>query len=99
MAASQEPDLDLAASTGIDSGEGVVKVLLAGAKAAQVCSALYRKGDGLIGDMLGFLEDWMRRHDFDSVDRFVGLAAQDGTVGTEAYERAQFMKYFSSYPE
>lgn len=99
MAASEEPGLDLAASTGIDSGESVVKVLLAGARAAQVCSVLYRKGDGAIGEMLGFLEDWMRRHDFGSTERFVGLAAQNGTVGTEAYERAQFMKYFSSYPE
>ncbi len=52
---------DIAASTGIHDGEAVVKQLLAGAKAVQICSVLYQQGFEVIGQMLDFMQTWMER--------------------------------------
>ncbi|MCG8345645.1 MAG: dihydroorotate dehydrogenase-like protein [Chlorobiales bacterium] len=86
---------DIAASTGIHDGEALIKQLLAGAKAGQVVSVLYRKGYAAIGGMLEELHAYMERHGFSSVDEFIGRMSFDKADNPAAYERMQFMKYFS----
>lgn len=86
---------DLAASTGVHSGEAVIKQLLAGAKAVQVSSVLYKNGFGEIKTMLSVLESWMDKHGFKSVSDFNGRMSIKETDNPAAYERVQFMKYFS----
>ncbi len=88
--------LDVAASTGIHSGEDVIKVLLAGASAAQVCSAIYKNGPEVITQMLEDVEKWMEEKDFDTVDEFKGLMTYGKIKDPALWERSQFMKYFSS---
>jgi len=85
---------DIAASTGIHDSAGLVKQLLAGAKAGQIASLLYRKGLGSIAAMLDELEAYMERHDFVSLDKLIGRAAFGRAENPAAYERVQFMKYF-----
>jgi dihydroorotate dehydrogenase (fumarate) len=91
---SERSGCDLAASTGIHDGGAVVKQLLAGAKAVQVASALYKNGFGHISVMLSQLEDWMEAHDYASLDLFRGKLSQSRSKNPAAYERVQFMKYF-----
>ncbi|HSN50676.1 MAG TPA: dihydroorotate dehydrogenase-like protein [Bacteroidales bacterium] len=86
---------DIAASTGVHDGEAMVKVLLAGAKAAQVCSVLYQDGLDEIRTMLDFLEDYMKRHSFETVAEFTGRMSMRKTENPAAFERVQFMKYFA----
>ena len=86
---------DIAASTGIHEGQGLVKVLLAGARAAEICSVLYEKGLGEIGVMLKFLEDYLKRHNFSSVNEIIGKMSMRQTENPAAFERVQFMKQFS----
>ncbi len=86
---------DIAASTGVHDGEAVVKQLLAGAKAVQISSVLYKNGFGEINIMLGELEKWMTKHSFKSLDEFIGKMSIKETENPAAYERVQFMKYFS----
>lgn len=86
---------DIAASTGVHDGEAVVKQLLAGAKAVQISSVLYKNGFGEINVMLGELKKWMEKHNFTSVDDFIGKMSIKETENPAAYERVQFMKYFS----
>lgn len=81
---------DLAATTGVHDGPGLVRQLLAGARAVQVSSALYRNGLGTIGTMLAFMVDWMKRHGRSSVDSFVGTMA--ATSNPAEFLRVQFMK-------
>ena len=95
--AGQVKSVDLAASTGIDSGESVVKVLLCGASVAYVCSAIYKGGDKVIAEMLDFMRGWMERNNYASIGQFKGRMAHKPTDDYSVYERAQFMKYFSSY--
>jgi dihydroorotate dehydrogenase (fumarate) len=83
---------DLIASTGIHGGAGVVKQLLAGASAVQVCSTLYRNGLEQIGAMVGEIETWMKNHGFDSIGQFRGKLAQMRSEDPESYERLQYVK-------
>ncbi len=94
MLASRVP-CDIAASTGIHDGSALIKQLLAGAKAGQVASVLYRKGHSAIGSMLEELDAYMERHNFSSLDEVIGKMSFDRADNPAAYERMQFMKYFS----
>ncbi len=84
---------DLAATTGVHDAEGVVKHLLAGAKAVQVCSAFYRHGIEYVDNLLGGVTDWMDRHGYDSIEAFRGRMSQEKSGNPAAYERVQFMKF------
>lgn len=86
---------DLCASTGIHDGAGVVKQLLAGANAVQVASVLYQKGIGEIKTMLAFVEEWMDKNNYKSIDDFRGKMSYKTSSNPAAYERVQFMKYYS----
>ena len=83
---------ELIATSGVHSGETVIKQLLAGAQAVQVVSALYQNGAKHIGTMLNDLEQWMDKHGFNSIDDFRGKLSQDESSNPAAYERVQFMK-------
>ncbi|KPK84322.1 MAG: diguanylate cyclase [Bacteroides sp. SM23_62_1] len=89
--------IDLAASTGIHDGKAVIKQLLAGAKAVQVCSAIYKKGTGLIQEMLSDVESWMKKNSLQIPEQFIGKMNYGNVKDPAVYERAQFMKYFSSH--
>ncbi|MFH0757489.1 MAG: dihydroorotate dehydrogenase-like protein [Bacteroidota bacterium] len=88
-------DCDLAASTGIHTGDDVVKMLLAGAKVTQVASTLYKNGPEQIARMLDRLEGWMSEKGFDSPDQFRGKVAVAYKGNPAVFERMQFMKYHS----
>ncbi|MEJ5287015.1 MAG: Putative dihydropyrimidine dehydrogenase [NADP+], similar to dihydroorotate dehydrogenase [Candidatus Kapaibacterium sp.] len=92
---SDRVNCDLCASTGVHDGKAVVKQLLAGAKAVQIASVLYRKGPKVIGEMLEEVKNWMAEKEFDSIEDFRGRLSQSKSLNPAVYERAQFMRYFS----
>ena len=95
LIAGQVPNLNIAASGGVSDGTALVKALLAGASAVEVCSALYWNGAGCIQDMLTFLEEWMERHGYESIPQFQGLLnAQKGNT-PKMFERTQFFSNYS----
>jgi len=89
---SSEVECDLAATTGVHDGHAVVKHLLAGAKAVQVCSVLYKHGIDYIGTLLGQVADWMNNHQYNSIEAFRGRMSQAQSGNPAAYERVQFMR-------
>ena len=90
-------DIHLAASTGIHDGQGVIKQLLAGARATQVCSAIYKKGAGHIATMLDDLTAWMDKNEYRDIASFRSKMDYKSLKEPQIYERSQFMKYFSSH--
>lgn len=96
IVSSQVDQLDLAASTGVHSGMAVVKQILAGATAVQVCSVLYRNGLDYIKDMIQEMKKWMEKNQYESPGDFRGRMNYGSLDDPSVYERAQFMKYFSS---
>jgi dihydroorotate dehydrogenase (fumarate) len=91
---STQVGCELAASTGIHSGEGAVKQLLAGAQVVQICSNLYQKGMGRIKEIVGELESWMDAHGYTSIDEFRGKMSMEVSEKPEYYERLQYIKVF-----
>jgi len=87
-------DCDLAASTGVHDGPALIKQLLAGARAVQTVSSLYRRGPAHIQTMLDTLKTWMQTHGYQSLDDFRGRLSQEAAANPAVYERVQFMRYF-----
>lgn len=83
---------DLAASTGVHDGAAVVKQLLAGASAVEVCSALYQNGVPHLAAMVRELGEWMERQGFERIAQFRGSLSQKHVRNPAAYERVQFMR-------
>ena len=94
---SSRVQCDLAASSGIHDGTALIKQILAGAKAVQIASAIYKNGPGVIAKMLDELSEWAQEKKFDSIEQFRGMLSQSKTENPAAYERVQFMKYFRGY--
>lgn len=94
---SEVSQLDVAASTGVHNAAGVVKQLLAGAAAVQVCSVLYKNGVEYVNRMNSELKDWMEKKQYRSISEFRGKMSYQNFENPEAYERAQFIKYFSKH--
>ena len=80
----------LAATTGVDRWEDVVKYLLAGADVV-TASALMRHGPAYARTLLSGLEQWMARKGFTSLDEVRGLLAVPAGVDPTAYERAGYV--------
>lgn len=92
---AQRVQCDLAASTGVHDGAGLIKQILAGANAVQVTSTLYKNGLHRISKMNNELSEWMEKKGFKSLDDFRGKMSQAQSDNPAAIERVQFMKHFS----
>lgn len=90
-------NIDVTSSTGVHDGEAVIKQLLAGATAVQICSTIYKNGNEVIGQMLKKLDDWMNSKEFDSIEDFRGMLSYKNIKNPALYERVQFMKHFSDW--
>lgn len=95
IVSSQVGQIDLAASTGVHSGMAVIKQILAGATAVQVCSVLYRNGIEYLRDMITEMKKWMEKNKYENTGVFRGKMNYGNLKDPSVYERAQFMKYFS----
>ena len=92
---SERVTCNLAASTGIHTGEDVIKMLLAGATAIQLVSTLYKNGPDMIKKILTELDKWMSDQGFNTVEQFRGKISRKYGADPAAFERMQFMKHFS----
>lgn len=83
---------DIALSTGVHDGAGVVKALLAGAGAAYLCTALYTGGISRLGGIRREVETWMDAHGYASVDGMRGIAAGCAGNAGVLLHRLQYIK-------
>lgn len=78
-------------NTGVLNGKDAVKMLLAGANAVQVVSAVYKKGIGTITHMLQEMEAWMEKKGYASLQDFQGKLSKENLSDPFAYKRAQYV--------
>ena len=78
----------------VANAEAVVKAILAGASAVEVCSAIYQNTNAFIGEANRFLSAWMERKGFNSIAQFKGKLNIKDIQGINTFERTQFLKYF-----
>ncbi|MCB9315550.1 MAG: dihydroorotate dehydrogenase-like protein [Lewinellaceae bacterium] len=82
----------LAATTGVQGANEVIKYLLAGADVTMTASALYKHGISYIKTMNQQVKNWMREMQFQSVDAFKGVLNQENVADPEAFERANYIR-------
>ncbi len=87
---------DLALSGGIHSAQEVVKAIMAGASATMLTSELLQNGIGRIGEILVELENWLREHNYHSIQEIKGLLSQQAVAEPAAFERAYYLKILNS---
>lgn len=83
---------DICSSTGIFTGEDVVRMILAGATTVQTVSALLRHGLAHIQVMLRQLTEWMEARGYDSLPAFRGKLSHRNNRDPWVYTRAQYVK-------
>jgi len=83
---------DFASTTGVYDCNGVIKMLLAGATAVQLCSTLYVNGLERISQILRDLNTWMDKHGFESIAQFRGKLSKEQSENPELLERLQYIK-------
>ncbi len=98
-------DATICANTGIYQGSDVVKMMLAGAGAVQVVSALYKFQINHITKMLGELNAWMDKKGYANTEEFVGKLSRKNINDPFTYKRAQYIdilmkseKIFKNHP-
>ena len=97
IASASVPRLDYAISGGVHSGEGVVKSILAGASAVEICSVIYQKSAEVINEYNQFLQGWMESKGMENIAQFKGRLNASDVKGVNTFERTQFLKYFASH--
>ncbi|MDR0507713.1 MAG: diguanylate cyclase [Dysgonamonadaceae bacterium] len=90
------PQTSIASSTGIHDWEDIVKCILSGASAVEICSTIYQNGHEIISTMKRGIEEWMHSMHFNSIEDFKGILNYSSIENPTMYERLQFLRYFSN---
>ncbi len=90
-------NVDLAVTGGFHGGTDVIKAMMAGAKVAQVASAVLKNGIPHVGRILEEMRTWMQEHEYESVRQMQGSMSQRSVANPNAFLRANYMKVLSSY--
>ncbi|MBN2663101.1 MAG: dihydroorotate dehydrogenase-like protein [Bacteroidales bacterium] len=93
---SEKFDTQFVASTGVYTGEDVIKQLLVGADAVQIVSAIYKHGETYINTVVNQLKEWMQEKKYFSISDFKGKLSTSKIQNANVFERVQFMKYYGS---
>ncbi len=89
--------LDLGATTGVHSGQDVIKLMMAGADVAFTCSALLKFGPEHVKTILNEMETWMDEHEYESVEQMKGSMSMKNVSVPEAFMRSNYMKVLNKY--
>ena len=91
LLAASKLNVDLVASDGVHNYEAVIKNILTGANAVQLCSTLYLNGIDVIEKIHNDIITWMEKQGFNSLDDFRSSSLE--LQSTDAsFERTQYIK-------
>jgi len=90
-------DASLAASTGVEDPEQVLKYLLAGADAVMTTAALLRHGPQHMKTLLTGMSSWLSARDIESLDEIRGLLSQHRFTNPNSFGRASYVKMLQDY--
>ena len=85
-------DCSLAATSGVHTEEGVLKLVLAGADVTMMASALLMHGPEHLTYVLEEVGDWLAERDYESVEQAKGSLSQQHSPDPAAFERSNYMK-------
>jgi dihydroorotate dehydrogenase (fumarate) len=89
---------DLAASSGINKGADVLKMLMVGANVTMLASTLLKHGIPYLQTIRKNMLEWMEVNEYESVKQMQGSMSQMKTHAPAEFEREQYMKAITHYP-
>ena len=89
--------LDLAATSGVQRGTDVVRLLMAGACITQVVGALMRHGPQRLSVMEAELTQWLSEHEHATARELIGCMSQLNCPDPAEYERSQYMRAIQTF--
>jgi len=87
----------LAATSGVNTAEDVIKLIMTGASVTQMFASLHRNGIDHIKTVLADMEKWMVDHEYESVKMMKGSMSHKSVANPGAFERANYMKALNSF--
>ncbi len=89
------PAMDYALSGGVQTWQDIVKSVLAGASAVEICSTLYHHGLDSIAELKHGLEEWQQSHFEESIETYRGkMNASNGNYADSLF-RAHYLHFKS----
>ncbi len=89
--------LSLAATSGVQTRDDVLKLVLAGADVVMLASALLREGPGLLRELTQGLAEWLEERDYASVEQLKGSMSQETCGDPRAFERTHYVRALVDY--
>jgi dihydroorotate dehydrogenase (fumarate) len=89
--------LSLAASGGIHTGLDAIKMVMAGADVAMLCSVLLKRGISQIKVIEQEMLDWMEQYEYESVSEMKASMSQRNSPDPAAFERAQYVHALQNF--
>jgi len=90
-------NVDFAITSGVHTGEDVIKGVMAGARVTMMTSAILRHGIGHVDTVLGDVRSWMEANEYKSISQMCGSMSQQNVSERAAFERANYMKMLHSW--
>jgi dihydroorotate dehydrogenase (fumarate) len=90
-------NVDFAATSGIQKGTDVVRMLMVGAKVTAIVGALMRHGIDRLKEIEQELIQWMEENEYFSVKELQGCMSQFNCPDPSEFERVQYMKAIQNY--
>jgi dihydroorotate dehydrogenase (fumarate) len=90
-------NVDFAATSGINKGHDVLKMMMAGANVALIVSALLRHGVHYLKEMEQEMVNWMEEHEYESIKQMQGSMSQINCPNQSEFERVQYMKALQTF--
>ena len=87
----------LAATSGIHRASDALKMLLVGADVTMLCSTVIRHGIPQIAMIEREMVEWLKEHEYESINQLKGSLSQKNCPEPAAFERAQYMKALTGY--
>lgn len=94
---SAQLDIGLAATGGVHDGLAAAKLILAGADATMMASALLRNGPEHAAVVLRQMTDWFEANGYESIEQAKGSVNQASVPDPSEFERVNYMKAITSY--
>ncbi|XP_062159509.1 dihydropyrimidine dehydrogenase (NADP(+)), chloroplastic [Alnus glutinosa] len=84
-----DKDFSLSGIGGVETGGDAAEFILLGADTVQVCTGVMMHGYGLVKKLCAELKDFMKVHNFSSIEDFRGVSLQYFTTHTDLVQRQQ----------
>ena len=90
---SSQCKISIAGSGGVSSASDIIKYLLAGANAVQVCTLIYMNGYEVIHGFLAGLKKWMDDRNYRTVSAFRGHVSGEKVLGVHDINRTKSVEF------